>query len=76
MRWWKLLGLAGVAGVAASGVLIARDERHRNAYSADEVRSRLHERASAADGGALADGGSGAGSEAGSDPVEVDPTST
>ncbi len=50
MRWWKLVGLAGVAGVAASGVLIARDERQRNAYTADEVRSRLHDRAQRAEG--------------------------
>jgi hypothetical protein len=45
MRWWKWLGLAGVAGVAATGVIVARDERQRQSYSADEVRSRLHERA-------------------------------
>lgn len=74
MRWWKVLGLAGVAGVAASGVLIARDERHRNAYSADEVRSRLHERASAADEEAPSEDGPGVGPEAGSDPAEADPT--
>lgn len=50
MRWWKWVGLAGVAGVAASGVVIARDERQRNAYSADEVRERLHKRVAGADG--------------------------
>jgi hypothetical protein len=44
MRWWKWLGLAGVAGVAATGVVIARDERQRRSYSPDEVRSRLHDR--------------------------------
>ena len=44
MRWWKWLGLAGVAGVAATGVVIARDERQRHSYSPDEVRSRLHDR--------------------------------
>jgi len=44
----KLIGLAGIAGVAATGVVIARDERERRAYSADDVRSRLHERAAAA----------------------------
>jgi len=48
MRWWKWLGLAGVAGVAASGVVIARDERQRRSYSPDEVRSRLHDRAAEA----------------------------
>ena len=51
MRWWKWLGLAGVAGVAATGVVIARDERQRNAYSSDEVRDRLRQRA--AEAGAL-----------------------
>ena len=45
----KLLGLAGIAGVAATGVVLARDERQRRAYSADDVRTRLHERAAAAE---------------------------
>jgi hypothetical protein len=44
MRWWKMLGLAGLAGVAATGVLIARAERRRRAYTPDEVRDRLHAR--------------------------------
>jgi hypothetical protein len=44
MRWWKVIGLAGLAGVAASGVVIARSQRRRRAYTPDEVRSRLHER--------------------------------
>jgi hypothetical protein len=42
--WWKLLGLAGIAGVAATGVIVARGERRRRAFTPDEVRSRLHER--------------------------------
>lgn len=41
---WKWLGMAGVVGVAAGGVLVARDQRRRNAYSPDEVRDRLHKR--------------------------------
>ena len=41
---WKLVGLAGVAGVAATGVAVARAERKRRALSADDVRARLHER--------------------------------
>jgi hypothetical protein len=45
MRWWKWLGLAGVAGVAATGVVVARDERARSSYTPDDVRARLHERA-------------------------------
>lgn len=41
---WKWIGLAGVAGVAAGGVLVARDQRRRNAYTADDIRARLHQR--------------------------------
>ncbi|WCN79792.1 hypothetical protein [Micromonospora sp. LH3U1] len=44
MRWWKVLGLAGLAGVAASGVVIARAERRRRAYTPEEIRQRLLER--------------------------------
>ncbi|HST82513.1 MAG TPA: hypothetical protein VLL08_12325 [Kineosporiaceae bacterium] len=44
MTWWKVLGLAGIAGVAATGVIVARGERRRRAYTPEEVRSRLHER--------------------------------
>ncbi|MEV6849599.1 hypothetical protein [Actinoplanes sp. NPDC051411] len=44
MRWWKVVGLAGLAGVAATGVVIGRAERKRRAYTPDEVRARLHER--------------------------------
>jgi hypothetical protein len=49
MRLWKLLGLAGLAGVAATGVVIARSERKRRAYTPEEIRSRLHERLAALD---------------------------
>jgi hypothetical protein len=41
---WKWIGLAGLVGVAAGGVLVARDQRRRNSYSADEIRARLHQR--------------------------------
>ena len=44
MRWWKMLGLAGLAGVAATGVVIARSERRRRAYTPPEIRARLHAR--------------------------------
>ncbi|MET7461251.1 hypothetical protein [Nonomuraea sp. NPDC005501] len=44
MRWWKILGLAGVAGVAATGVAITRAERRRRAYTPEEIRQRLRER--------------------------------
>ena len=38
------MGLAGLAGVAATGVVVARAERRRRAYTPDEVRQRLHQR--------------------------------
>jgi hypothetical protein len=41
---WKWIGLAGVAGVVAGGALVMRDQRKRQAYTADEIRSRLHEK--------------------------------
>ncbi len=43
-RWWKMLGVASVVGVVATGALVARDERQRRAYSPDEVRDRLRDR--------------------------------
>jgi hypothetical protein len=51
MRWWKVVGLAGLAGVAATGVVLARAERQRRAYTPDEIRSRLHQRAAEAAAG-------------------------
>lgn len=47
MRWWKTLGLAGLAGVAASGAVVARNERRRRAYTPEQVRARLRQRAAA-----------------------------
>ena len=44
MRLWKLLGLAGLAGVAATGTVLARGERQRRAHTPEEVRTRLRER--------------------------------
>jgi hypothetical protein len=44
MQWWKWIGLAGLAGVATTGVVTARAERRRRAYTPEEIRSRLHER--------------------------------
>ena len=44
MRWYKVLGLAAFAGVAATGVVIIRDQRRRSAYTPAEVRDRLHAR--------------------------------
>ncbi len=53
MKLWKWLGLAGVAGVAATGVIIARDQRQRAQLSPEQVRDRLRERL---ENGAAADG--------------------
>jgi hypothetical protein len=44
MRLLKVVGLAAFAGVAATGVVIIRDQRRRNAYTPDEVRERLQAR--------------------------------
>ena len=50
MRWWKVVGLAGLAGVAATGAVLAQQERRRRAYTPEEIRERLHARAAEADG--------------------------
>ncbi len=49
-RAWKIVGLAGLVGVVATGALVARNERERRAYTPDEVRDRLQERLRAAEG--------------------------
>ena len=41
---WKWVVLAGVAGVVAGGVLVARDQRKRNSYTPEDIRARLHQR--------------------------------
>src|SRR3954466_5167718 len=41
---WKLLGVAGVAGVAATGVVVARRRRAHEQIEPDEIRERLHAR--------------------------------
>ena len=42
---WKIVGLAGVAGVtAATGVVVARKRRDHTEYDPDELRDRLHSR--------------------------------
>jgi hypothetical protein len=51
---WKLVGLAGVAGVVAGGVLVARDQRKRESYTPEDIRAKLHQRL-AESGGAPAD---------------------
>jgi hypothetical protein len=51
---WKLIGVAGLAGVAATGVVVNRRRRAQQHYEPDELRARLHQRlaeAGAATGG-------------------------
>lgn len=57
MKIWKVLGLAGLAGVAATGVIIARDQRKRSELTPEEIRDRLHQRLGAHEGaGGVSDG--------------------
>jgi len=44
MNLWKAAGLAGLAGVAAAGVIIAREQRQRTQLEPEQIRARLHER--------------------------------
>jgi LPXTG-motif cell wall-anchored protein len=41
---WKWIGLAGLAGVAATGVVVTRRRRAQQQYSPEELRSKLHQR--------------------------------
>jgi len=44
MNLWKVLGVAGLAGVAAAGAIIAREQRQRAQLEPEEIRVRLHDR--------------------------------
>jgi hypothetical protein len=46
VRWWKLVGLAGLIGAAAVGVVAIKRQRARvwTEYTADELRDRLRAR--------------------------------
>ena len=60
---WKYIGLAGAAGVAATGVAVARRRRAQVELDADELRERLHDRladAAGNGGGATPDAPRGA----------------
>jgi hypothetical protein len=48
---WKLLGLAGAAGVAATGAVVARNRRPQSDYTPDELRDRLRDRLEKVDAG-------------------------
>ena len=41
---WKLVGLASLAGVAATGAVVARNRRAHQDYDHDELREKLHRR--------------------------------
>lgn len=41
---WKVLGVAGVAGVAATGIVLARRRSEQRTVAPEEVRERLHAR--------------------------------
>lgn len=41
---WKLIGLAGLAGVAASGAVVVRRRRSHQEYDPDALREKLHAR--------------------------------
>jgi hypothetical protein len=53
---WKLLGLAGAAGVAATGAVVARKTRIQSDYEPDEIRDKLRSRLADADAGTDDDG--------------------
>lgn len=41
---WKLVGLAGAAGVAATGFVVVRKRRAHVDLTPEELRERLHRR--------------------------------
>ncbi|GIG92938.1 hypothetical protein [Plantactinospora endophytica] len=45
--------MASVVGVAATGVVLARAERRRRAYTPEQIRDRLRERHADAVGGGI-----------------------
>lgn len=57
MKLWKALGLAGLAGVAATGAIIARDQRQRAQLTPDQVRARLQQRLAEVPEGEVPGGG-------------------
>ena len=49
---WKLIGVAGLAGVAATGAVVARNRRPQSELEPEEIRDRLRGRlAEVAQGG-------------------------
>jgi hypothetical protein len=54
---WKLIGVAGLASVAATGVVVARNRRSQHDYDPGELRDRLHQRLSEIEARPIADSG-------------------
>lgn len=48
---WKVIGLAGVAGVAATGAVVARRRRPEKEYDPEALRAKLHDRLAETRGG-------------------------
>ena len=72
-RTWKLLGIAGLAGVTATGVVVARRRRAQTEYEPDELRAKLHERLAEVpreDTAVAAEAGSGPAERDGNGPAE------
>ena len=53
MRWWKLLGLAGLLGAAAAGAVVVQRQRARQwtDVSTEDLREQLHARLAASRAG-------------------------
>ena len=49
MKLWKILGLAGLAGVAATGFVVVRRRRAYREVDTGELRDRLRARLAEAD---------------------------
>ncbi len=54
---WKIVGLAGLAGVAATGVAVQQRRRSHVEYDPDALRETLHARLDATRTGAGGDAG-------------------
>ena len=48
MQFWKIVGLATLAGVVAAGVAVERKRRAYQSYDTEELRDKLHARLAAA----------------------------
>jgi hypothetical protein len=44
VKWVRVLGVAALVGVVATGVLVARQRRAWHDYDSDEIHRRLRER--------------------------------